>query len=282
MMDVAKISPVQATILEQGVDQGDKIIFKAKDRFGLERNVQAKKSYGLKQGSVVVGDCSYNAGDSTYELVSVERIDPSIIFPLVQGLGELGRNILFHVPMSFVAFIAFLVGTINSIQVLRKNDLKHDLRARAASAGGLLFTTLATVTGSIWARFSWGSFWNWDEPRETSILVLLLIYIAYFLLRSLLEDSEEKKARIAAVYNIIAFVTVPFLMFILPRITRSLHPGSGSEAPVINLSGKTHIDPWFSIFLWINVTCFALLFFWMRDLYIRIETTKNNRNPQYD
>jgi heme exporter protein C len=109
-----------------------------------------------------------------------------------------------------------------------------------------------------------------------------LIYIAYFLLRSLLEDSEEKKARIAAVYNIIAFVTVPFLMFILPRITRSLHPGSGSEAPVINLSGKTHIDPWFSIFLWINVTCFALLFFWMRDLYIRIETAKEKRNPQYD
>jgi heme exporter protein C len=282
MMDVAKISPIQATILEQIADNGSTVKFKARDRFGLERYVQAKKSYDLKINNVVIGDCSYSAGDSTYEFVSIERIDPAIVFPLVQGLGELGRNILFHVPMSFVAFIAFLVGTINSIQLLRKNDLKFDLRARAASAGGLLFTTLATVTGSIWARFSWGRFWNWDEPRETSILVLLLIYIAYFLLRSLLEDSEEKKARIAAVYNIIAFVTVPFLMFILPRITRSLHPGSGSEAPVVNLSGKTHIDPWFSIFLWINVTCFALLFFWMRDLYIRIETVKNKQNPQYD
>ena len=145
--------------------------------------------------------------------------------------------------------------------------MEYDYRARAASAIGLLFTFLATVTGSIWAKFSWGTFWNWD-PRESSILILLLIYIAYFLLRSLLEESEEKKARIGAVYNIIAFVTVPFLMFVLPRITQSLHPGSsGTEAPVINLSGKTHTDPILSYILWTNVLLFTLLFLWMKDLY---------------
>jgi heme exporter protein C len=84
----------------------------------------------------------------------------------------------------------------------------------------------------------------------------------------LLEESEEKKARIAAVYNIIAFVTVPFLMFVLPRITQSLHPGSsGTEAPVINLSGKTHTDPILSYILWTNVLLFTLLFLWMKDLY---------------
>ncbi|MBS1903031.1 MAG: cytochrome c biogenesis protein CcsA [Bacteroidetes bacterium] len=282
MMNVSSKTPVQATIKSVVSSDANRTTFLATDRFEVERKLVAKNSYGLKPGMMVVGDCAYTAGDSSYELVSLERINPSIVFPLIQGLGELGRNILFHVPMSFVAFIAFLLGTINSIQLLRKNDLKYDLRARASSAGGLLYTTLATVTGSIWARFSWGKFWNWDEPRETSILVLLLIYIAYFLLRSLLEDSEEKKARIAAVYNCIAFVTVPFLMFILPRITRSLHPGSGSEAPVVNLSGKTHIDPWFSIFLWVNVTCFAILFLWMRDLYIRTETLEARRAQQYE
>lgn len=282
MLQVADVTPVEVTIKSVLSSNATRTTYLATDRFDVERKLIAKNSFALAPSMVVVGDCSYDAGDSSYEMVSIERINPSIVFPLIQGLGELGRNILFHVPMSFVAFIAFLVGTINSIQLLRKNDLKYDLRARAASAGGLLYTTLATVTGSIWARFSWGRFWNWDEPRETSILVLLLIYIAYFLLRSLLEDSEEKKARIAAVYNCIAFVTVPFLMFILPRITRSLHPGSGSEAPVINLSGKSHIDPWFSIFLWVNVTCFAILFFWMRDLYIRTETLEAARVQQYE
>ncbi|HYM21410.1 MAG TPA: cytochrome c biogenesis protein CcsA [Candidatus Kapabacteria bacterium] len=282
MLGVASTTPVMVSLGPAVSSQNNSTQFSATDRFGAERKLFAKNLLNLKSGMVVVGDCTYDAGDSTYELTNVSRTDPAIIFPLVQGLGELGRNILFHVPMSFVAFIAFLVGTINSIQLLRKNDLKYDLRARAASAGGLLFTTLATITGSIWARFSWGTFWNWDS-RETSILVLLLIYVAYFLLRQLLEDSEEKKARTAAVYNIIAFVTVPFLMFILPRITRSLHPGgNGMEAPVVNLSGKTHIDPWFSIFLWINVVCFAILFYWMRDLFIRIETAHQKRTPQYN
>jgi heme exporter protein C len=282
MLAVANASPVMATLRSVVSTQSNSTTYSALDRFGVERKLIIKNQYNVKPEMVVVGDCTYNAGDSTYELTSLVRTDPSIIFPLVQGLGELGRNILFHVPMSFVAFIAFLVGTINSIQLLRKNDLKYDMRARAASAGGLLFTILATITGSIWARFSWGTFWNWDS-RETSILVLLLIYVAYFLLRQLLEDSEEKKARTAAVYNIVAFVTVPFLMFILPRITRSLHPGgNGMDAPVVNLSGKTHIDPFFSVFLWVNVACFAILFFWMRDLFIRIETIHNKRALRYE
>jgi heme exporter protein C len=177
---------------------------------------------------------------------------------------------LFHVPMAMVAFIAFLFGTVYSIQYLRKKDPDYDRRARAASAAGFLFTILATVTGSIWARFSWGTFWNWD-PRETSIFILLLIYAAYFLLRTLLEEGEDKKARIAAVYNIIAFISVPFLMFVVPRITQSLHPGGGGvEAPIINLSGKVHTDRTLLNMHWISVTLFFIAFLWMKDLYTRI------------
>jgi heme exporter protein C len=226
---------------------------------------------------VSVADFSYRPADSTYILQNVVSVDPLLTFPLVQGLGELGRNILFHVPMSFVAFVLFLLGTVYSIILLRKKDMKYDLEARAFSAVGLLLTVLATITGSIWARFSWGRFWNFD-PRESSILILLLIYIAYFLLRSLMEDSEEKKARIAAVYNIIAFVTVPFLMFVLPRITESLHPGgAGSVAPVINLSGKTYTAPSLLWMLWGMVFLFMLICFWIKDLYVRIVNLENKK-----
>ena len=95
------------------------------------------------------------------------------------------------------------------------------------------------------------------------------------MLRSLLEESEDKKARIAAVYNIISFVTVPFLMFILPRITQSLHPGGGggvinAEAPIVNLSGKTHTDPTLLNMHWISVFLFLMVFLWIKDLYTRI------------
>jgi heme exporter protein C len=267
MNNVANVTPVKMTITTTSYDSITKKFYNAKDLYGTERRVLADLSSGLKIGDVIVAECSYLPSENYFEVVRIERLNPAMTFPLIQGLGELGRNMLFHVPMSFVAFIAFLLATIYSILFLRKKNMEYDYRARAASAIGLLFTLLATITGSIWARFSWGTFWNWD-PRESSILILLLIYIAYFLLRSLLEESEEKKARIAAVYNIIAFVTVPFLMFVLPRITQSLHPGSsGTEAPVINLSGKTHTDPILSYILWTNVLLFTLLFLWMKDLY---------------
>jgi len=275
MNNVANTAPVKATITTTGYDSVSKKFYNAKDLLGTKKRVLIDRSQDLKIGDVIVVDCNYIPSENYFDVIRIERINPALTFPLIQGLGELGRNMLFHVPMSFVAFIAFLFATIYSIIYLRKKKMEYDYRARAASAIGLLFTILATITGSIWARFSWGTFWNWD-PRESSILILLLIYIAYFLLRSLLEESEEKKARLAAVYNIIAFVTVPFLMFVLPRITQSLHPGSsGTEAPVINLSGKIHTDPVLSYVLWTNVVLFTLLFLWMKDLYTVVLRKEN-------
>jgi heme exporter protein C len=230
----------------------------------------------LKQGDVLIANVKHKEGQ-LFPIQEIIRVNPIITFPMIQGLGELGRNLLFHVPMSMVAFIAFFLGTIYSILYLVKKDSDFDRRARAASAGGFLFTALATATGSIWARFSWGTFWNWD-PRETSIFILLLIYGAYFMLRSLLEESEDKKARIAAVYNIIAFVSVPFLMFVVPRITQSLHPGGGgTEAPIINLSGQTHTDRTLLNMHWISVVLFLFVFLWIKDIYTRILRIQDER-----
>lgn len=275
MNSVAEVTPVKMTITTTSYDSIAKKFYQAKDLYGTERRIYADPALRLKIGDVLIAECSFIPTENYFNVISIERMNPALTFPLIQGLGELGRNMLFHVPMSFVATIAFLFATIYSIMFLRKKKMEYDFRARAASAIGLLFTILATVTGSIWARFSWGTFWNWD-PRETSIFILLLIYIAYFLLRSLLEEGEEKKARIAAVYNIIAFVTVPFLMFVLPRITQSLHPGSsGTEAPVINLSGKTHTAPILTYILWTNVFLFTLLFLWMKDLYTIVLRKEN-------
>jgi heme exporter protein C len=102
------------------------------------------------------------------------------------------------------------------------------------------------------------------------------------MLRSLLEESEDKKARIAAVYNIIAFVSVPFLMFVVPRITQSLHPGGGgTEAPIINLSGQTHTDRTLLNMHWISVFLFLLVFLWIKDMYTRILRLQDKKNLDY-
>src|SRR5579872_1365441 len=144
MNNVSNVTPVKATITTTGYDSVNKKFYQAKDLYGSEKRILIDKSYELKIGDVIVAECTYYPADDFFEAVGIERINPALTFPLIQGLGELGRNMLFHVPMSFVAFIAFLLATIYSIIYLRKKKMEYDYRARAASAIGLLFTILAT------------------------------------------------------------------------------------------------------------------------------------------
>jgi heme exporter protein C len=126
--------------------------------------------------------------------------------------GESARIVFFHVPQAWVAVLAFCVNLVASIRYLRKRNPLDDARAAAAARLGLVFSVLATVTGSIFANVMWNSFWNWD-PREVSIVILLLIYAAYFALREAIPD-EERRASLSAAYAVLAFVTMPFLVFV--------------------------------------------------------------------
>ena len=96
-------------------------------------------------------------------------------FPIIPGLGEKAKIIFFHVPAAWLSVLAFLMAMIYGIRYLRNKNLDEDAKSAAALQLGMMFCVLATITGSIWAKFNWGSFWNWD-PRETSIFILLLIY----------------------------------------------------------------------------------------------------------
>ncbi len=188
-------------------------------------------------------------------------------------VGESSRIVFFHVPAAWVATLSFLVSCVASVQVLRTRDWRWDVRARSAAALGFVFTVLATVTGSIFARIMWGSYWNWD-PRETSIAFLLLIYAAYFALRAAVADPE-RRATLAAVYAILAFVTVPFLVFVVPRIYWSLHPDT-----IINTQGKIKMDSrMFQVFL-ASLAGFTGLAAWLYDLECRIEALARRREEE--
>jgi len=188
-------------------------------------------------------------------------------FPIIPGLEEKARNILFHVPIAWTTVLAFLVSLWYGIQYLRSRDMSYDLKSVSSAGLGFMFCILATITGSLWARFNWGSFWNWD-PRETSIFVLLLIYGAYFALRSAL-SSEETRARLSAVYAIIAGLTVPFFVFVLPRMVSGLHPGAKGDidgkGPVIEF----RMAPNMRWLFFAGLIGFSLLFVWMLNMRIR-------------
>jgi heme exporter protein C len=191
-------------------------------------------------------------------------------FPYIPGLEEKARNIFFHVPTAWTTVVAFLVSMYYGIRYLRTRKIEYDIRSVSSASLGFLFCFLATVTGSVWAKFNWGSFWNWD-PRETSIFVLLLIYGAYFALRSSLE-VEETRAKLSAVYSIIAGLTVPFFIFVLPRMVGGLHPGSKGDpqgsGPVVSFTMSGNM----LFVFFVSLIGFNLLYIWMLNVRVRLAT----------
>ena len=188
-----------------------------------------------------------------------------IFEPPMSGINnpEVYRIFYFHVPIAFVTFLAYGLAMYQGILYLKTKDITYDLKSSSAALLGTVFCALATITGSIFAKMTWGMYWNWD-PRETSIVVLLLVYLAYFSLRSAIPDPV-RKANLASVYSILGFLAAIFTIFIWPRITPGLHPGSpGDSGVVISMSGSTWMvfGP--------SLVAFIGLYIWIYSLTVRV------------
>jgi heme exporter protein C len=155
--------------------------------------------------------------------------------PTERVMGHVQRIFYFHVALSFVSFVAFFVVFLGSIQFLRSGRSIWDEVAAAAAEIGVLFNGLVLVTGSVWARPTWGVWWTWD-PQLTATLILQLMYMAYLALRS--SADSDRQARIAAVFGVIALVNVP-LVFFSARLLRGISPvvftrrGTGLEPAML-------------------------------------------------
>lgn len=199
-------------------------------------------------------------------LVKVPKLD--------DRMQESIRNFFFHVPMWFSMMVLFTVSVIYSIKYLRNPLRKHDYYAKAYAATGTLLGVLGIITGAIWANYQWGAPWSGD-PKQNGAAIAILIYFAYFVLRGSLTD-EEKQSRVGAVFNVFAFFMLFPTLWILPRLTESLHPGGqGSEGnPGIN--GKD-LDPAMRLVFWPAVIGWTLLAVWITTLKIRIELLKDKQ-----
>ncbi|MGE9516310.1 MAG: cytochrome c biogenesis protein CcsA [Solitalea-like symbiont of Acarus siro] len=146
-------------------------------------------------------------------------------------LRESIRNLYFHVPMWFAMIFSFLISIIYSGLYLAKNNYKYDAIAKEAVITGIYFGIAGLITGMLWARYTWGSFWS-SDPKQNCALIALILYFAYLLLRNSIALTKSR-ATLSAVYNIFAFPMMVILLFILPRISDSLHPGNGGN-PAFN------------------------------------------------
>ena len=197
-------------------------------------------------------------------LITVVVISVFLMPAPQKELGDISRIFFFHVPVAWVTVLAFLVAMVNSILYLSRKDPVYDLQAAISSQLGFLFAILATVSGAIFAKNAWGSYWNWD-PRETSVFILLLIYGAYLALRSAIE-AEDRKANLSAVYSILAFITVPFLVFVVPRVFQSLHPTDS----IVNSQIKIQMPPLVLLVFLSSLLGFSLLFIWIYSLEVKM------------
>ena len=158
--------------------------------------------------------------------------------PREATMGDVQRIFYFHVPSAWVGFFAFFVTLLAGIGYLRTRTRASDIVGLSSAEIGVTFTAMAVISGSIWAKPTWNAWWPWlQEPRLILVTILLLIYLAYFMLRAFLED-EEQKARFAAVYGIVAFASVP-VTFMSIRWWQRLHPivfekqGAGLTEPML-------------------------------------------------
>jgi heme exporter protein C len=131
------------------------------------------------------------------------------------------RIIYFHISIAWVGFLAFFITFVGGVGYLRTQERKWDIIALSSAEIGTLFILGVLVSGSIWAKPAWGVWWVWDE-RLTISLIQFLVYVGYLMLRASVEDPS-RRARFAAVYGIVAFISVP-INFIAIRLWRTQHP----------------------------------------------------------
>jgi heme exporter protein C len=187
-------------------------------------------------------------------------------------LNETIRNLYFHVPMWMAMLSVFVMSVFYSIKYLSDGQEKDDLAAVECVNTGLLFYSLGLVTGMIWAKYTWGAYWSGD-PKQNSAAIAFLLYCAYIVLRNSI-DEEQKRAKISAIYNIFAFPVMIVLIFVLPRMTDSLHPGNGGNPAF----GKYDLDGRMRLVFYPAMLGWSFLAVWIATIRYRIRLIEYKNN----
>lgn len=171
--------------------------------------------------------------------------------PIEKTMGSVQKIFYFHVPLAMMAFLSFFVAFIAGIMYLRQRQPIWDARLAASVEIGVVLTTLVLITGSLWGKPIWNTYWTWD-PRLTTSLILWFIFASCLILRSAVEE-EGKRATYSAVMAIVGFIDVP-IVFLSARLFRSIHP-------TVIRSDSVGLEP--SMLITLIVCLIAMLAFWV-------------------
>lgn len=188
----------------------------------------------------------------------------SFAFPFRSILYETIRNTFFHVAIWFAMFVLLIVGLIYSVKYLYGRQLNHDAVAASFTHMAVVFGLLGVATGSVWAKNTWGVYWT-NDPKLNMSVVALMIYLAYSILRSSIA-GDDRRAQVSAAFNIFAFAAMIPLIFIIPRMTSSLHPGNGGNPAL----GGEDLDHTLRLIFYPAIIGLTLLGTWISTLLYRI------------
>jgi heme exporter protein C len=179
-----------------------------------------------------------------------------IYSPREATMGEVQRIFYFHVSSAWVGGLALFVSLVAGVILLITGNQKWDRLELASVEVGLIFSIMTLITGMIWGRPAWNTWWTWD-PRTTTFAILILIYFAYLMLRNSFEDPD-RRARFAAVYAIVGFISVPITFFSI-RFWRTIHPVViGSSDP--SAAGSFNMEPSMVYTLLFSIAFFTVLY----------------------
>lgn len=263
--------------------QQDSIV---KDNFDVVVNDDMDGTFALREGTTLIRSKNV-VSDSTANLANKCNIEVKhnkhqfSAFPYREILYETIRNTFFHVPMWFVMTMMVFFSLYYSIRYLLKDDLRYDMYAHQAILVALVFGACGYCTGMVWSKYTWFIGMDWTEAIKNMVfqdiklagaLISISVYLAYVTLRGSIAD-KIRRARISAIYNIFAVVIFVFFIFIVPRLTDSLHPGNGGN-PAFS---KYDLDSTLRLFFYPAVIGWIMLGFWLLSILIRLELIEQKK-----
>jgi heme exporter protein C len=216
-------------------------------------------------------------GLAWWKLISIVLIFVSLTAGIILDVPELPilhetiRNLYYHVTQWFGMMIILTVSLVYSIIHLAKGDRRSDIIASESINVALLMGVLGLLTGMLWAKFTWGTYWTGDA-KLNGVAMGMLVYLAYTVLRGSM-DEEQKRGRVSAVYNIFAYVMFMVFIMVLPRMTDSLHPGNGGNPGF----GGYDLNSNMRMIFYPSIIGWTLLGVWLINLRVRMKSIEENR-----
>ena len=232
----------------------------------LEGHYFYRNAVNVKLGDNLIKSNSEYAG---LEDVRTER---KLAFPFQHILYETTRNTYFHVAIWMAMFALLICSCYYSIMYLVKREMNYDYRASSITTVAIVFGIAGLLTGSMWAKYTWGAFWT-DDIKLNMTAVALLIYLAYWVLRGSLTDPDAR-ARLSAVFNLFAFASLMILVMVIPRLTDSLHPGNGGNPAFSSYD----MDNTMRMVFYPAIIAYFLIGLWIGQLQFRYLVLKDKIN----